>query len=92
MPFKYSCACGVSFTKCKIIGADMHIKREAKIPHANDIFNRRMPYRFPFSKFPAPSSLPIIIPAALEIPALKQHMISLTTAATELAAAASVPR
>ena len=65
----------------------MHIKREAKIPHANDIFNRRMPYRFP-----APSSLPIIIPAALEIPALKQHMISLTTAATELAAAASVPR
>ena len=61
-------------------------------PQIKEIFNIRVPYNFPRSRFPAPSSLPTIIPAAPEIPALRQQIISRTTAATEFAAAASTPR
>ena len=92
MPFKYPAACGVRFTKCRIIGAVISIKREAITPQTSEIFNKRIPYNFPRLKFPAPSSFPTIIPAALEIPALKQQIISRTTAATEFAAAALTPR
>ena len=92
IPFKYVVACGVSFTKCNTIGAVTHIKRAATTPHMQEIFRRRIPYSFPRFRFPAPSSFPTIIPVAPEIPALRQHTTSLTTAATEFAAAASTPR
>ena len=81
----------MSFTKCKITGAETAISTVITAPHKNDSFAILMPYAFPRFKFPAPSSFPIIMPAALDIPALRQQMISRTTAATELAAAASVP-
>lgn len=89
--FRYPAACGVSFTKCKITGAETAISTVITAPHKNDSFAILMPYVFPRFKFPAPSSFPIMMPAALDIPALRQQMISRTTAATELAAAASVP-
>ena len=90
--FRYTPACGVSFTKYKITGAETAIRIVIITPHTTDSFKSRMPYVFPRLRFPAPSSFPTIIPAALDIPALRQHIMSRTTAATEFAAAASVPR
>ena len=85
-------ACGVSLTKCKINGAEIPMRTIMATPHTKEIFIIRVPYNFPRFRLPAPSSFPTIIPAAPEIPALRQQMISRTTAATELAAAASTPR
>ena len=62
-----------------------------KKPMTKDRFRSRSPYSLPRSNCPAPSSLPTMMPPALPMPLHRQQIRSRTTAATELAAAASPP-
>ena len=67
------------------------VLRQLKEPKAKEMFFSRIPYALPFSRLPAPSSFPTMMPAALPTPLQTQQIRSRTTAATAFAAAASVP-